>query len=82
MTTARTTTVETTNNSTTSKQPPRAFDDLLNLRNPITPQRADRQREIARIRAEIEAGRYLTEDRIRGAIQGLWQKMLQEGGEA
>ena len=82
MTETRTTTVETRKTGKTGTQPPRAFDDLLNLSNPITPQRVDRQREIARIRAEIEAGRYLTEDRIRGAIRGLWQKMLQEGGEA
>ena len=71
----------TTNNSTTkqdTRREVRAFDDLLNHTPPVTPQLEDRTARIARIRAEIQQGRYLTEDRIRGTIGAIWQKMLAE----
>lgn len=53
----------------------RAFDDLLQSGVPFTPQRESADERIRRIRAEIEAGQYLTEQRIRGAINKLWQEV-------
>ncbi len=53
----------------------RAFDDLLQCGLPFTPPRETAAERIRRIRAEIEAGEYLTEQRIRGAIDRLWKTM-------